>query len=155
MVFKVFRRGLGGGIDISVRATKNAVQSILNNNWTALNFQTEDYDTDTMHDNAVNNTRITFNTAGKYIIVGYVRFADSAVAGEMGVRFLLNGVTTIQILFSAVDIITAGRRRNSNNLLREYIVGDFLELEAFQKTGVALNADIQCTFTAQKIDRGG
>ncbi len=39
----------GGGSDICARATKNSVQTISNDSWTDLTWETEDFDTDTIH----------------------------------------------------------------------------------------------------------
>lgn len=52
----------------SVRAFHSANQSISNATTTTVSLNLEQYDTDTMHDLAVNNSRVTFTTAGKYIV---------------------------------------------------------------------------------------
>jgi hypothetical protein len=54
--------------DISVKAIQNATQTITNNSAVAIQFQSEEFDTDVMHDNSTNNTRITIKTAGKFLI---------------------------------------------------------------------------------------
>lgn len=52
----------------SCRAFHSANQSITNNTLTTVALNLEQYDTDTMHDLAVSNSRVTFTTAGKYIV---------------------------------------------------------------------------------------
>ena len=66
--------------DISCRIRQSSGQSITLNTLTALNFDTEDFDTDTMHDNVTNNTRITFATTGKYLVTGAVTTDGNAGA---------------------------------------------------------------------------
>lgn len=50
------------------RVTRTAVLSIPDASLTAVNFTAERFDTDTMHDNTTNNTRITFTQAGVYTV---------------------------------------------------------------------------------------
>lgn len=52
----------------SCRAFHSANQSIPNNTLTTVALNLEQYDTDTMHDLAISNSRVTFTTAGKYIV---------------------------------------------------------------------------------------
>lgn len=83
-----------GGSDISCRVYASSGQSI-GTTLTALNFDTESFDTDTMHNNSTNNTRITFTTAGKYVIFGYVATDGNAIARA---QLRLNGSTLISAL---------------------------------------------------------
>ena len=48
-----------GLVDISCKVGHNSNQIIANGVNTTLNFDIEDYDTDTMHDTVTNNERIT------------------------------------------------------------------------------------------------
>jgi hypothetical protein len=57
---------------------KNANQSISSGVDTKITFETEDLDTDTMHDPATNNTRITINTPGLYLFNFLIRFAGAS-----------------------------------------------------------------------------
>ena len=76
------------------RVYNSANISIPDSTNTALTFNSERYDTDTMHSTAVNTGRITFTTAGKYHVATSLTFA----ANSSGVRLAfirLNGATTI------------------------------------------------------------
>jgi hypothetical protein len=53
--------------DISCRVYNSGNQTISNATWTDLTFDSELYDTDTMHDTSSNTNRITFTTAGVYV----------------------------------------------------------------------------------------
>lgn len=54
--------------DYSVRITQSSGQSITLNTLTVVTFDTESYDTDTMHDTSTNTWRVTFTHAWKYHI---------------------------------------------------------------------------------------
>ncbi|HXI80043.1 MAG TPA: hypothetical protein VNM34_04405 [Verrucomicrobiae bacterium] len=72
--------------------------SVGNNTFTAVQFDAEDFDTDTMHDNTTNNSRITIPTitgvtTGLWNIEanGYMDTVGSPIQGD--VEFRLNGTT--------------------------------------------------------------
>lgn len=50
------------------RVYHNAAQTLVNNTPLTVAFNSERYDTNTMHDTSTNNSRITFNTAGLYVV---------------------------------------------------------------------------------------
>jgi len=54
----------------------------------------EDFDTDTIHDNSTNNSQLTYNIAGVYLLTCNMRWATNTT-GERSVRLLLNGTTAI------------------------------------------------------------
>lgn len=146
--------GAGGppGADISCRVRLLANQSIPNNVLTNVNWTTEDYDTDGMHDNAVNNDRITFNTAGKYL----VNFNTIWFSNNTGLRLLA-------ISQSAAGLICRLRNEadfNSEGSIAgifDMLVGSFIVAQVIQSSGVALNllSDASTNMAVQKIDRGG
>lgn len=76
------------------RVYHSANQSIADGTATALAFDSERYDTDTIHDPSTNNTRLTCKTAGKYAISANVSFAGDA-DGYREVAIKLNGTTFI------------------------------------------------------------
>jgi len=67
--------------------------------WSVLGFDSERYDTDAMHNVAVNNSRLTIPTGGDglYHIWGGVAFDFSTLPGfnTIGLRILLNGTDVI------------------------------------------------------------
>lgn len=80
-----------GGSFKGCRVKQSTTQSV----WTtlvAIAFDAETFDTDTMHDNVTNNTRITFTTAWYYQISGVLNTDANAVA-RAGLR--LNWTTYI------------------------------------------------------------
>src|SRR5262245_40483526 len=69
---------LGGQTVPAARAYHSANQSINSGTNTTLNFDSERFDSDTIHDNVTNNSRLTCKTAGKYLICCNVRWASNA-----------------------------------------------------------------------------
>ena len=68
--------------------------------WVTLTFDSERFDTDTVHSTVANTSRLTIPTNGDglYLIGGQVNFdASGTTTGEraMGVRILLNGATVL------------------------------------------------------------
>ena len=52
-----------------VKANQSSLQSLTTSGTVVLAFDGSDtFDTDSMHDPATNNTRLTFNTAGVYVV---------------------------------------------------------------------------------------
>lgn len=81
----------GGGSFVGCRVYKSSGQTV-GTTYTALTFDTESFDTNTMHDNATNNTRITIPTTGYYLIGGLCT-TDGNANGGAQVR--INGTTLI------------------------------------------------------------
>src|SRR5262249_52738845 len=62
------------------RAYKTTAQAIPTGTWTPVQLDAEQFDTDTIHDTATNNSRLTCKTAGIYLCVGNV-YLVAAVGG--------------------------------------------------------------------------
>ncbi len=100
------------------RLKKSWSQSLTGTGLSTVNFDAETFDTDTMHDNATNNTRITFTTAWYYsvtaiinsdvnaVVYGGIRLDWTTYIGKAGIgnswTSTANGVTiTVIYNFSA------------------------------------------------------
>lgn len=77
------------------RVFHNANQSIADATETTVAFNSERFDTDTMHDTVTNNSRITFNTAGVYVVTFNGRFLTAADYSAVYVILRKNGTTNI------------------------------------------------------------
>lgn len=99
-----------------------------------LTFNTEDYDTDSIHDNGVAPSRLTCQTAGHYLIIGQAEW-QSNTSGRRTLTIVLNGATYIAI---SNDIAAGpnGQVVMTTSLLN---VGDYVELTAYQDSGTNLN----------------
>lgn len=134
--------GSGTSLGENCIAYNNAVQSVPNNTWTALNLNTEESDTDGFHDNVTNNTRITIpaGKGGIYFIAGHTSFLGNTT-GQRGLLIQLNSVLQDRQP-SEFEDATGGIGDSYLGIsgLIKLVAGDFVELMAFQNSGGALNA---------------
>ena len=131
-------------------ATRSGTQSALNTTFTAVQFNgTDKYDTDSMHDPASNNTRITINTAGVYVVQGEMYWGAAATGVRLG-RIRLNGVTTLN---TAIVPNTGGSDGVSTavGVTYPFAVNDYIELLGYQSSGGALNMQASCFLSAAWI----
>lgn len=97
---------------------------------TTVTFDAEQRDSNTLHDNSSNTSRLTCQTAGLYVIHGQVTFnANAAVSQEAYIR--LNGATRIAVGSST------GAASQYVPVYREYVLAaaDYVELRAYQNSG--------------------
>jgi len=127
------------GFDKSCRVYNSAVQSCANEAWTTLAFDSEAWDTDTIHDLVTNNSRLTCKTAGKYIITAFAAFAANAT-GQRFFTIKLNG--TIYLTQACFQAAAAQRTACTIATLYSLAVNDYVEFLIYQNSGGALNTDI-------------
>jgi hypothetical protein len=72
-------------------------QTTANNAVTAINFNSERYDTDSMHSTVSLTNKITFNTAGVYLVTGHLELTADTDFTELLLGIRLNGTTSIAI----------------------------------------------------------
>lgn len=132
--------GSQGQPSVSVKAFNEANQSIPDNVATVLDFGSESFDTDFMHELVFLNSRLTVNTAGKYIIQGQVTFDLSSVGGKT-IQIRKNGTTVVAAFREPADSTGASSEYRIIQVhdLEEFIAGDYVELLVLQNTGAPLN----------------
>lgn len=117
------------------RAYQSATQSVPNDTITILSLDAETYDTDDIHDNVTENSKMICQTDGFYLIIGQVAFNainDQKIAQA---RLHLNGVMAIltQVTISGTKAV----RVQVTDI--EYLtVGDYIQLAAYHDSGVAV-----------------
>lgn len=120
---------------------QTVVQALPNQAWTALTFDAEHYDTDAMHSTTTQNSRIVIPVSGTYLLVGGVAFAFNAT-GRRGAQWAVGGVANA---FGALTMLPTLTAAGSNPALAatslplRLTAGQYVELQAFQDTGAALN----------------
>src|ERR1051325_8908469 len=121
----------------TARIYHSADQAIPDATWTTLNFNSERIDTDTMHDNSTNNSRITIKTAGNYPASVDIAFASNNT-GIRAVRLLANGAT--QIALKQVGA-TQGFATVIDLSMPPYpfSVNDYIQAQVYQNSGGSLN----------------
>lgn len=127
------------GLGISCRVHHSVAQTISTDTITTLAFDSEAWDTDTMHDNTTNNSRITFKTAGKYLLGLSVTWIANAT-GERLFEIYKNGQP---LLFTGSQAPTdAINRTNQTGIsIAEFVVNDYIEAKVRQRSGGNLNVD--------------
>jgi hypothetical protein len=129
----------------SARVYHNAVQSAGNGVWTALAFNSERFDNDSMHDPTTNNSRLTCRTPGIYLLNAHCQFDSTAGGVQRFFHLMLNGATDI-----AGSGPAASAYANSIGLddvhfnittLYELVAGDYVEARIFHDAGAGRNVD--------------
>lgn len=120
----------GAGADISARVYHNAAQSIPNVTYTSLVFNSERFDTDGIHDPAVNNSRLTCKTAGKYQITINIGWDGNATNRRI-LRITLNGTTVI----AQVEYPIKAYLFQFLTTLWDLDVDDYVEARVYQSSG--------------------
>ena len=127
----------------SVYGTVN--QNISNASQTAVTFNTENYDTNTYHDNSTNNSRLTIPSGktGYYRLTGMCRW-EANNSGRRIIYLIKNGSTYVGQ--------TENNPNGTNIELTNYIsqtlyltAGDYITLEVYQSCGGAI--DVQKSST--------
>jgi len=140
---------------VGVSVYKSAAQSISNLTFTAVTFNTEDFDTDAFHDNSTNTSRFTIPSgkAGKYLLTGNVNYLAGNVTGVRGAAIYKNGSAyNYQAQQPAVSPSPYGTNVKVSFVL-DLAVADYIEIFAFQGDGGSLdvantqpNTNVQMTY---------
>ncbi len=134
---------------VSARLSHSTTQSINDVTWTILAFDTEDYDFGNLHQSAA-NTRITIRQDGRgpYSIGAFLQFATNAT-GLRRAHVKKNGT-----IATGSQAAAAALTGNITSLVlgwRELLKpGDYLEIQAHQSSGGALNVT-SAIFWAERI----
>jgi len=134
--------GAGGGGSVagltaaSARVRASGAQTVNDSTETAVAFNTEDYDTDTIHDTVTNNERLICKTAGRYLIFAHLYWAaNGQSSGSYRIIFRVNTATDI-----GIDI----RQKSANALIgnelatvKDLAVNDYVRCIAYQTSGAA------------------
>lgn len=115
-------------------------QSIATATHTALAFNAESFDSDALHDNATNNSRLTIPTGkgGKWLFSGGAEFAANAT-GYRQITLKKNGTT-----FLTVSNQVATSVFDQELLVVDVLsvaAADYMELHAYQTSGANLNVN--------------
>lgn len=132
---------------IWARVYHNASQSITTATTTALAFNSERADTNTIHDTVTNNSRLTCQTAGVYYITASVQFAANATGfRQVGIR--LNGTTALAFQRTPSP---GGSDAALLTISTAYALSaaDYVEATVYQNSGGSLNVDTSANFTPE------
>lgn len=138
-----FLLGSGTNYKPMAQAYNSANISLTSGTSTLMTMNSEQYDTDALHDTGSNTGRMNFTLGGLWEVEFYVRFASNAT-GRRELNLRLNsggsssGGTSIHthtqqtVSTSTADVYRAIKRR--------FTAGDYVELFALQDSGSTINA---------------
>lgn len=118
------------------RVYHNIDQAIPNTTWTVSAFNSERWDSDTIHDTVVNNDRLTCKTAGKYLVSFSGRFAADNVGRRM---FNLRLNIAVTIAFEIANAVDGGTHGITITTVVDLAVTDFVDVRVYQDSGGPLN----------------
>ena len=130
--------------------------------WTRLTFDSESWDTDTMHDLITNPWKLTFVTGGVYEIETHVEWAANAT-GVRAIELEINNATGTQNGTLAIDDdrrpATSAAVATTTQIVKRYkaVAGDFASVFGFQNSGAGLNVNTGitgCRISAVRIGAG-
>lgn len=142
------------------RVCHNANQSVGDGAAITVAFNQERFDTDSMHSTSVNNNRITFNTAGLYLVsfVGHLASAADYVSVWAGIR--LNGATPIVEQFQGTLADNATPYAINISTVYKFAAADWIEVRFYQNNSASAARNLLVTantspeFSATWIGRG-
>lgn len=108
------------------RVYHSATQSLPDVTDTIVAFNSERFDTNTMHDTATNNSRITINTAGVYVVSFTGEVESAADYVYVYSYFRLNGATLIAI--SPISRVGAFGIYTSLSTVYKFAAGDYVQV---------------------------
>jgi len=122
---------------------KSASQSIPDSANTFLTFDTEDFDTDSIHDTVTNNSRLTVPSGIPYVKVAATVQFNNNVTGQRSIEITQN--TSTGGILPAAAINAVGGSFNSDINIASGLIpvspGDYFEVRVFQNSGGALNVN--------------
>lgn len=114
---------------------ESTAQSVATATWTALTSNEENFDNDSMHSTSSLTSRITIQTAGRYLVFATIEHAANTAGQLRACRFLVNGTTAYDGLNSAR--VNSGTFRTLVSVTRAltFAASDYVEVQAFHDVG--------------------
>ncbi len=128
----------GGAAFHGALVTSLANQAILNGTWTAIIYDSEVYDTDALHDNVTNPTRITIPAGWAKVRLNGGNEWQSNNTGERIIRFMKNGATFIGTTWSRIRASATSDRFIVSPVI-PVVEGDYFEVEVWHSRGSTIN----------------
>lgn len=117
-------------------------------NWQKLSgFNSERYDTDSMHSTSVSSERITINTAGLYLVTAAIEWAANAT-GLRGLQISLNGSTPIVTDHENSNGASFGTAISVSTVYK-FTAGQYFEVHGFQNSGGNLGIASSANWTPE------
>jgi len=125
-----------GNVALWARVFHSTSQSISHDTLTALSFNSERADTDTIHDNSTNNSRLKATSSGVYVITGVVDFAANAT-GLRSIHIRHGGSTFIA--GQETNAVSGIATRLNVSTVYAMAANEYVELLVYQNSGGSLS----------------
>jgi len=125
------------GFAIGARVYNTGDIAVADSTPVTLTFDTERYDTDTIHSTVANTGRLTATTAGKYIIVGNVLWDSNDVDGSR--QLVIRKDATDVIARCREDSNAADYKSQIITTIYDLSATNYVTLEAYQNSGSSIN----------------
>lgn len=118
----------------AVRIHQSSGQSISASTTTVVNFDTEDFDSDTLHDTVTNNSRITIPSAlaGLWLFTATSAYPNPAEAGSWESGIKKNGATVLGSSGSTAGVGASNAITATCSLVDLAAAGDYYEMITYQ-----------------------
>lgn len=118
----------------------STTQSLTSAVVTTLTANSEFFDNDSMHSTSSNTSRITVQTAGRYLFIAATEFASNAT-GTRSTLFHKNATTD----YNAMHVPAASGVTTNLIAVRAVVMaaGDYMEVRGFQSSGGALDITLR------------
>lgn len=125
--------------DVSCSVYQSAPQAIPTSTWQPIYFDSEFWDTDNIHHNVTNNSRLTCTKDGRYLVWYSACFATNPAGVIRGAFARKNGSGGWEFIKFFMGKDTDGRWQASGAAMCNLVVGDYIELVMFHSVGSDLN----------------
>jgi len=139
---------------LATRVTKATTQSISNSSATAVTFgasDTEDFDAEGWHDPSTNNSRITPDEAGLYLITASFRFDNSGTGYRRAQIFKNGSAIGSHWVNQDADGISGSNFGAYLTVPEILAASDYIELYVTQNSGGALNIEAGTYLSVVKL----
>lgn len=123
----------------SCRVYHSTTQNLSASTFTALNANSEQWDSASMHSTSSQTSRITVPVAGKYLFTCRIEFESNATNTRLG-RFIVNGATTE--VFGAVPAMTGVGVRLAGSTVQTLSASGYVEVQAWQNSGGTITGQL-------------
>lgn len=137
---------VSGGYTQGARVYNNANINVATDTVVKVTFNSERYDTDSIHDMVSNTSRLTCKTAGKYMIV-FHGYMTANANGDRRFQILLNNTTYIAV--SRLGLDPSGYAFMPVSTIYDLAVDDYVEAIVYQTSGSTLQLVSYGNFTPE------
>jgi len=136
-----------GSTFVGARLSRTTSLSVPTATYTAVNWDTEVFDTDAFHSTSTNTSRITIPSGkgGKYLFISRIMF-PTGTAGGQDVSLYKNGT---EYSYNTLPPNSAANTTVHIETIVEAVATDYFEIFVFQNSGVSRTVIVQFVSTAE------